>query len=303
MDLKYLILEPSKVCNLRCPECIPHKNKGIHLDKYILMDIIKRNPSLKTIEMCGTQGDAIMHPNIKEIIEYGKKYNINFIIETNGNPRGESWWEHFGTILGKSDKIIFALDGINQEKYSKYRIGGDIERVLGNHAAFRRTNQESKTAWKMIEFSYNLQDYNKAEELAQKHGFSEVIRSMTWKDEAKIDEMLKDSNFKCKVKCESADEEYVYIDAYGYIFPCMFSRRDILTEHGLDHIDVYKKEDLEKINYLKYKIGTNLTTFLETNYKKYITGRTKICERTCGTTYKKVREGIKEKYVKTNLSV
>lgn len=65
------------------------------------------------------------------MIRMAREKNIVVISSTNGNV---TWDEQEAEELVKSglSKLIFAVDGMNQETYSKYRIGGSLQKILDN---------------------------------------------------------------------------------------------------------------------------------------------------------------------------
>ena len=72
-----------------------------------------------------------MNKNIYQIIRTVREKNIVVISSTNGNVRWDNR-ELEELVRSGLSKLIFAVDGIDQETYSKYRINGNLELVREN---------------------------------------------------------------------------------------------------------------------------------------------------------------------------
>jgi len=74
------------------------------------------------------QGEPYLNKNFFKMIAYAKTQRIFTSTSTNGhfldNTKAEA------TVKSGLDKIIISLDGLNQETYEKYRIGGDYNTVI-----------------------------------------------------------------------------------------------------------------------------------------------------------------------------
>jgi hypothetical protein len=124
-------------CNLSCPLC--NRSKHSSKDKYMPLDawidiIDLHNPS--TIYFIGTRSEHTLYPEFIELCKHIKSKNINIVLSTNGCTRTTKWWKELSEVLNCNDEVRFAIDGITQEVYEKYRVGGSLQRVLDNHKAF-----------------------------------------------------------------------------------------------------------------------------------------------------------------------
>jgi radical SAM protein with 4Fe4S-binding SPASM domain len=73
------------------------------------------------------------------------------------------------------DYIIVGIDGVTQETYERYRVRGDLERVLSNLRRLIEMKRAhgSKTPvieWQMIDFDFNRQEQASAEALSRALG-------------------------------------------------------------------------------------------------------------------------------------
>ena len=156
----FLSIEPTNICNLKCPECPTGGGFSSVKKGYATPELIKSVlPSVK---------ESILHINMffqgepflnNSVIEYTKQLSpYTFItVSTNG---------HFITrknakeIIGAGFyKIIVSLDGINQEQYSKYRKGGDFNKVIDAVKVLVAAKKEHKTAFPIIQLQCLLFNY------------------------------------------------------------------------------------------------------------------------------------------------
>ncbi|MCU4163920.1 radical SAM/SPASM domain-containing protein [Carboxylicivirga caseinilyticus] len=127
-----LSIEPTSICNLKCPECPTGTNTLLRpRGKISLVEykkIIDQLPKELIYLNLYIQGEPTMHPDFPELIQLANNKNLYTSTSTNG---------HFITpALGKKivesglTRIIFSVDGTTQESYEKYRIGGSLHKVI-----------------------------------------------------------------------------------------------------------------------------------------------------------------------------
>ena len=74
------------------------------------------------------QGEPYINKNFFDFVRLAKKYNIYVTTSTNGHfftPENVR-----RTIESGLDSMIVSIDGTTQESYARYRVGGQLERVL-----------------------------------------------------------------------------------------------------------------------------------------------------------------------------
>ena len=74
------------------------------------------------------QGEPYLHPQFFELVNAAAQRNIYTVTSTNAHFLGKRKAEE--TVKSGLDRIIISIDGTTQETYSKYRIGGSLEKVL-----------------------------------------------------------------------------------------------------------------------------------------------------------------------------
>ena len=125
-------IEPLNRCNLRCPECPagngsmtrPQGTMSPPLFEEILTQL---SPALAYLTLY-FQGEPYMHPGFLDMVASAKARKIYVSTSTNGH-----FLDHgtaAATVRSGLDKLIVSLDGPDQESYSAYRAGGNLEKVI-----------------------------------------------------------------------------------------------------------------------------------------------------------------------------
>ena len=144
----YIIsVEPASLCDLRCPECPIGsgmiKRKNANLDLKIYQELIDRIKSTTINLQLYFQGEPLLNHDIFEMVKYANNRGLYTIISTNGQ-RLEL--ENSRRIIESGlDRIIVSVDGTNQSTYEKYRVGGDLSKVIEGTKFLNLLRKESKT--------------------------------------------------------------------------------------------------------------------------------------------------------------
>lgn len=160
---------------MRCPLCIQTKKKlyeepAKNLELNRLIHFLDKLPNLERVNLEGNYSEPLLYPEILSLIAYFKKRSLKIIISTNASFKGEDFWTQLGELLNEDDVIRFAIDGSNQELYSKYRVGGDLSSVLKNHSVLKR-NSKCRTVLQNIRFKFNQNDEENIKNIFQVEKF------------------------------------------------------------------------------------------------------------------------------------
>jgi len=126
-----LLIEPTTICNLKCPGCptvsgILKRPKG-----YMSLDNFKKiiNECEKSLEMImlWNYGEPFLNKDLFKMISYARNKNIKVITSTNAHFLPEKIDE---LIDSKINKIMISLDGATKKTYEKYRQNGNFETVV-----------------------------------------------------------------------------------------------------------------------------------------------------------------------------
>ena len=164
-------VEPTTSCNLRCPQCpsglrsFTRETGSLELETYkTIIDQLHRTSGYITLYF---QGEPYLNKNFNAIVNYA--YQKKMYTATSSNAHYFNKENAESIIKSGLDRLIISIDGIDQETYSKYRIGGSIDKVIKGTQALveAKKNLKSKTPhiiWQFIVFRHNehqLEDIKK----------------------------------------------------------------------------------------------------------------------------------------------
>lgn len=127
-----IAIEPTTVCNLQCPECqsgngnLTRNNGSITIERF--KEIVHSLPKSTFYLTLYFQGEPMLHPNFYEMVHYARKQRLYVSTSTNGHFLNDN--EARQTVESGLNRIIISLDGIDAATYTKYRVGGDFEKVI-----------------------------------------------------------------------------------------------------------------------------------------------------------------------------
>jgi len=144
-------IETVLACNLACPQCVIGRDvvkrvkKILTLEQFVkISDKIKDTAKLVYLHKWG---EPMMNKNIFSMVKIVADY-AHAHISTNGLLIDENKIEKlFMSGLGT---LIISIDGISQEVYEQYRIGGKVNKVLKNIEIAARISKKLKSKVKII---------------------------------------------------------------------------------------------------------------------------------------------------------
>ncbi|PCJ80745.1 MAG: radical SAM protein [Bacteroidetes bacterium] len=177
-----LSIEPTTSCNLRCPECPsglrsftrPTGMAELEMVENVLVEL---KDWLVYVNLY-FQGEPYLHLGLDEMVRACKRANVYTSTSTNAhflNPEKAS-----SLVSSGLDRLIISIDGLTQESYSAYRIGGRLEKVLeGTKNVIKaRKNLKSSTplvVWQFLVVKPNEHEVEDVKKLARKFGVDEVV--------------------------------------------------------------------------------------------------------------------------------
>lgn len=176
-----LSIEPTTSCNLRCPEC-PSGLRSFSrptgmIQQETFKKIIDELHGYLMYLILYFQGEPYLHPSFLALVEYA--YSKNIYTATSTNAHFLSKENALKTIESGLNRIIVSMDGTNQETYEKYRVGGNLEKVIRGIenlvAARKETGKRNPyIILQFILFRHNINQIQEARSLARRLGVDEL---------------------------------------------------------------------------------------------------------------------------------
>lgn len=198
--IKSIEFELTTDCNARCPQCARNYFGGykwptvpdVKLDLKWIKDKIPTEvlPHLDYIRLCGTYGDPLAHPDLLNIVQYFKQFNVPLVINTNGGLKTANYFTKLAKLLTSKDKVYFGLDGL-ADTHALHRINTKFEKVITNLKAFSQAGGTSIVSF--LIFEHNEHQVNDVKKLAYECGASDFAVKSTSrflsKDYRQVDEL------------------------------------------------------------------------------------------------------------------
>lgn len=125
-------IEPTSICNLRCPECPTGANllkrpRGL-LDMALYRQVLEQLKGSVLYLNLYVQGEPFMHPRFTEMVRMAAARRMYTSTSTNGHFIDRRVADEL--VKAGLTRLIFSLDGATQQTYSQYRVNGNLEKVL-----------------------------------------------------------------------------------------------------------------------------------------------------------------------------
>ena len=177
----FVSIEPTTSCNLRCPQCPSGLREftrptGMLQNRLFEKIITQLQRHLHSLTFY-FQGEPYLNPDFLKMVAFANARNIYTITSTNAHYLTE---EHARqTVLSGLDKLVISVDGITQEVYEQYRIGGQLNKVMeGTREIVRQKKAlKSKTPhiiWQFVVFKPNQEQIGAVKKLGKEIGVDEV---------------------------------------------------------------------------------------------------------------------------------
>jgi radical SAM protein with 4Fe4S-binding SPASM domain len=151
--------ELTNTCNLHCRHC--SSGSGLTRRKRGFMDIglfnrvmTELHPYLYNVNLY-FQGEPMLHPQFFSFVASCLK--THSIVSTNGHFLSEENSEQI--INSGLNKLIVSLDGVDQETYSAYRVGGSVDSVIEGLRNVARAKKKHGSSLK-IEIQFLVNRFN-----------------------------------------------------------------------------------------------------------------------------------------------
>lgn len=126
-----LSIEPTTSCNLRCPECPSGLRSFTRptgmIDVELFEKIVHENHRHLHYLHVYFQGEPFLHPHFSKLIEIAHAYRVYTATSTNAHYLTQANVDK--TLESGLRQLIVSVDGITQEIYENYRVGGKLSKV------------------------------------------------------------------------------------------------------------------------------------------------------------------------------
>ncbi len=170
MPVSYSI-EPTNLCNLKCPECPSGLGELTRPLGLLKLDDFKK--FIDGIKGTGFyvqlffQGEPYINKELQKMIQYARLNTVYVSVSTNGLLVSE---KNVDTILKNApDKLIFSMDGLDEETYRNYRVGGTFEKADSGLKLLLKRKRELKMKRPFVELQFIVMKQNE-------HQIEEVLR-------------------------------------------------------------------------------------------------------------------------------
>jgi radical SAM protein with 4Fe4S-binding SPASM domain len=177
----FVSIEPTTSCNLRCPQCpsgLREFTRPTGMLKPALFEkvILQLKEHLHSLTFY-FQGEPYLNPDFLKMVAFANTHNIYTITSTNAHYLTEE--NARDTVLSKLDKLVISVDGVTQEVYEQYRIGGKLDKVLEGTREILKQKKALKSrtphvVWQFVVFKPNEQQIEAVKKLGKELGVDEV---------------------------------------------------------------------------------------------------------------------------------
>jgi MoaA/NifB/PqqE/SkfB family radical SAM enzyme len=180
--LPYIVLlDPTNVCNLKCPVCPTPRGELLHPSGRVSVEkfeaFVDRIAAHSYRLILYNWGEPFLHRQIIEMLGYADRKKISTSISSNLNLLPREGAE--ALVLSGLDDLIVSCDGLSQETYERYRVGGVLEKVVANMNAIKQAKKKLGRSNPNIEFQFlvfrhNEHEADRVHEFATRNGANTV---------------------------------------------------------------------------------------------------------------------------------
>jgi radical SAM protein with 4Fe4S-binding SPASM domain len=158
-------IEPTTACNLRCPQCpsglrsFTRPTGRLQISRFqALIDELHQELVYLILYF---QGEPFLNPDFLEMVTNAKAKGIHTCTSTNGHFLDDETAE--ATVRSGLHRLIISFDGLTQETYSKYRIGGEVDKVLTGLEALLRARKRLGSLTPFVDLQFIVFEHNRHE--------------------------------------------------------------------------------------------------------------------------------------------
>jgi radical SAM protein with 4Fe4S-binding SPASM domain len=160
-----MTIEPTNICNLKCPLCTTGSGEMTRVNGKMTLDTFRA-----LMDQFGDdiffllvyhQGEPYINGHFFDFVRAAKAKNIYVTTSTNGHYFTESNIRE--TIDSGLDSMIVSVDGVSQESYERYRVGGKLQKVLDGTRELMRIKKELRSRTPNVALQFLVMQHNESE--------------------------------------------------------------------------------------------------------------------------------------------
>ena len=187
---KLITIDPTNHCNLKCPLCPTGLGDTsveyglLQLDKFKeVVDVFSK--WAQTVQLF-SWGEPVLNKSFPEMIRYASQSPHKIRSTTSVNLNATNDEQIKGLLTSNLDALHVSIDGVTQEVYEKYRVGGNLETVFNNFkkllAAKELYKSNTKIIWDFIVMKQNEHQVEEAKKMAKDFGVLDFLtKPIAWK--------------------------------------------------------------------------------------------------------------------------
>lgn len=167
----FFFIEPTNRCNFQCPECASGigaltRPLGMMPASFFrtLVDAIAGDSLYLQLYL---QGEPYLNKELYDMIPYAREKGMYVAISTNGSFITERNVEKL--VRNAPDKLVFSLDGLDEESYQNYRVGGTFAQADKGLQLVLETKKRLGLTYPEVELQFIVMKQNE-------HQAEEVLR-------------------------------------------------------------------------------------------------------------------------------
>jgi radical SAM protein with 4Fe4S-binding SPASM domain len=172
-----LSIEPTTSCNLRCPQC-PSGLRSFSrptgmLELQTVEKILHDTGDTLLFLIFYFQGEPYLNPQFNRMVRMAADKKIYTMTSSNAHYFDTDKAED--VIKSGLSRLIISIDGIDQESYAHYRIGGKLHKVLEGTSELVKAKKRLKSStpyivWQFIVFKHNQHQLADIRKMAKQYG-------------------------------------------------------------------------------------------------------------------------------------
>lgn len=251
----HLLLEPSSVCNLRCPMCFQTDSSFHNKDHMGMMDLklfhslidqaVENNCKCLTM---ASRGEPTLNKDFGKMLKYCKGKFFELKINTNATLLNEQL--SYDILHSGVDIVVFSVDSYYKEEYERIRLGGNFEQVMSNIKRFceiKNSNSDFKKTTARISGVYLGKEQSKEKTF---DFWKDIVDVVTFTDAVPRWDTYNNKSMNYNTPCDMLWER-MYVWYNGICNPCDFDYKSKL------HVGNAKKQSLKDIwsgeTYTRYR--------------------------------------------------